>query len=317
MTALTVPVSDWPSSATDTVHRVIAWAANPSGVPPHGSLRAPSSLLQNMTTVGPLQKLARATAARMGAGQPALGDESALGPGALFLAAAIGGRLQPELSARLAALVAPPALGRTSSTGWADAIARHAVVAPALAASVPTGPGSGPNRTEPLARPALAESLRESLLRASPLTEVLFRPADGQQARAVEVALGLRARPHGTGVLATALSGWHTDTKVLTWRAQLLFIMATAHPTEVIEVYAAARLCHGAEWDRRITDAAAALAVAATVEPNARSVATVQYWAPLFVRQVRERLDRRSMLRGYEAARSLVQHYGLETIGAP
>jgi hypothetical protein len=316
MTALTAASFDWPGSAAQTARRVIEWAASPAGSPPHGSLNAVRALPGDAATQRALRNLARATAARLGAGQPALGDESAIGTGALFLAAAIGGRSQPELSARLAALVAPPVLDRVVSAGWADAIARHAVLAPALAGAVRTGPASGPVLAGPAAGSALAKPLRESLLRASPLSAVLFRPAEGQHDQAFDVALGMLARRHGTAVLATVLSGWHAEAEVLTWRAKLLYDMAAAHPAEVIEVYAAARLCHGADWDRRIAAAAGALTAAAGAEPDLLPVATIQYWAPLLVRQVSQRLRRRHLLGGYETALELVRDYGLETVGA-
>jgi len=315
MTALTAPATEWPSSAAHTARQVIEWAAHPRGFPPHGSLHAVRNLPRSKPTSQALQELARATAARLGAGQPALGDNSCIGPGALFLAAAIGGRLQPELSARLAALVAPPALRRATSAGWADALARHAVLAPALAASVPAGPASRPGLSEPAAGLALTGPVRDGLLRASPLSAVLFRPADGERDLARDVALGLLARPHGTDVLATVLSRWHAETEVLTWRTRLLASIAASHPAEVIEVYAAARLCHGAEWDRRITAADAALA-AGTGEPDALALATIQYWAPFRARQVLDRLGRRPLLRGYESVLPMIQRYGLETVGA-
>src|SRR5262245_42729556 len=112
MSTLTTATLDWPRSAAQTTRQVLEWAACPSSFPPSGSLNAISELPRNAAAAHALQNLTRATSARIGAGWPAFGDESAIGPGALFLAAAIGGRIQPELATRLAALVPPPALGR-------------------------------------------------------------------------------------------------------------------------------------------------------------------------------------------------------------
>lgn len=305
---------DWPRSAAHTVRQVIEWAADPSSYPPSGSLRAVSDLPRSAAAVGALRALTRATAARIGAGQPAFGDDSAIGPGALFLAAAIGGRLQPELAAQLAALVAPPALGRTSTTGWSDALARHAVVVPALTAAAGAGPVSRPGLISSEVGAVVSELMADSLLRASPLSAVLFRPADGPTGLAVDAALGMLARPRGMDVLATVLSGWHHDPRVLAWRTRLLARLATSHARVVIEVYAAARLCHGGEWDRRLSTAATDLEAAATGQPADLSIATVQYWAPMLVRQVREQLHKNLLLSGYERALWMVQRYGLETV---
>ena len=311
---------EWPASAAQTAYQVLVWAAGPGSVPPSGSLRAVGELPGNASAVHALQMLARALAARTGAGWPMLGDGEAIGPGALFLAAAIGGRLQPDLAGRLTALVVPPALNRTSRTGWADAFARHAVVEPALAAGTvvagaSTGPVQQPGLVAPGLAAALSRPLADSLLRASPLSAVLIRPADGQATLAADAALGLLARPRGTDVLATVLSPWHANAEVLSWRARLLSRLAASHPGAVLEVYAAARLCHGAEWDRQLSVAAAALRAAASSRPDERSLATVQFWAPMLVRQVQEQLPRRRLLSGYDGALGLIRQYGLQTVG--
>jgi hypothetical protein len=249
---------------------VLEWARQPDGIPPDGSLAGVAGVPADTTAAAALRELTRSVAARIGAGQPAFGDPSPIGPGALLLATAIGGRLRHDVAARLAALVAPPPLDRSSQAGWADALARHAVAGPALAAGISTGarpsaragsrrpafpafpagaggsagaargalsgvrpgvqPGAGPRLG------ALAETLADDLLRASPLSAVLIRPAGGQATYAADVALGMLARPRGPDVLATVLSECADDARVLAWRARLLARLAPSHASAVIEV---------------------------------------------------------------------------------
>jgi hypothetical protein len=324
MSVLTAAPS-WPGSAVQTTRRVLEWARQPDGIPPDGSLAGVAGVPADTTAAAALRELTRSVAARIGAGQPALGDPGPIGPGALFLAAAIGGRLRHDVATRLAALVAPPPLDRSSQAGWADALARHAVAGPALAAGISTGASTevrtGPRRPGSAGSAAggrlgaLAEALADDLLRASPLSAVLVRPADGQATYAADVALGMLARPRGPDVLATVLSDCADDARVLAWRTRLLARLAPAHPGVVIEVYAAARLGHGARWDQRLAASATRLAAATRGQPDALSVASVQFWAPLLVRQVREQLTQGRLLRGYEQALALVRRYGLDTVG--
>jgi FtsH ternary system domain X1 len=305
---------DWPRSAAQTALQVIEWAADTSGYPPSGSLNAVGDLPRSAATVRALRALTRATAAWIGAGQPPFGDDRPIGPGALFLAVAIGGRLQPELASQLAALVAPPALNRTSTTGWSDALARHAVAGPALAADSGAKPVSRTGSLRSGIGAVLSESMRDSLLRASPLSAVFFRPADGAAEQAANVALGMLSRPRGVDVLAAVLSGWHHDPRVLSWRTRLLARLAATHASVVVTVYAAARFCHGEEWDRRLSAAAADLGAAPARQPADLSVATIQYWAPMLVRQVSEQRHKNLLLDGYQAAPSMVRQFRLEAV---
>ena len=176
------------------------WAADPVGQPPRGSLQSSVRLARDVTLRRALQELTRATAARLGAGRPALGDPGTVGPGGILLAAALGGRERAAEAARLAALIPAPALGPSATTGWLEALARHAVVGAAVTAD------------DPVSR---------ACLDASPLSNVLVHPAEGQSERAVDTAVGLLARPRGPGVLTAVLSAPATVPEVLSWRGRL------------------------------------------------------------------------------------------------
>ena len=191
-----------------------------------------------MTLRRALQELTRATAARLGAGRPALGDPGTVGPGGILLAAALGGRERAAEAARLAALIPAPALGPSATTGWLEALARHAVVGAAVTAD------------DPVSR---------ACLDASPLSNVLVHPAEGQSERAVDTAVGLLARPRGPGVLTAVLSAPATVPEVLSWRGRLLSRLARSHSPAVAGVYAAALLQHGTEWRHQLRSAALAL----------------------------------------------------------
>jgi hypothetical protein len=117
-----------------TAVRVLEWAAAPCGPPPMGTLRGAKDLLSAPAVTERLRQLVWTTSARLGAGNPPLGDASAVGAGAVLLAASVGGRSRPELAAKLAAALPPLHLDGAVTTGWADALARHAVAAPALSA---------------------------------------------------------------------------------------------------------------------------------------------------------------------------------------
>jgi hypothetical protein len=195
-------------------------------------------------------------------------------------------------------LIDPVPLGR-SARGWADAVARHAVVGPVLAT---LAAGQDP------------EALTDRLLMGSPLSAVLLWPPSGEAERAARAAAGLAARPNGPGLLTSALSSWHSDVRVLRWRAYLLARMATGYPEIVLGVYAAARIRHGAEWDQRIQAAAAGLAAAASGPEAAQAMATLQYWQPMLVRQVAERLRTARRVNGYQEALGYLQLHQLQAV---
>ena len=271
-------------TAEATARRVLGWALEtcrpaggvgpgswrvdaPSLLPPSGQLREAAALAHpDADTVDALRALTRCTAARLGAGAPPFGDTTAVGLGALLLAAAIGGRAQPDPAALLAETIPPPRLVVTGGpAGWADAVARHSVVAPFLDhAPLPTqkalqtkaGPTNqagqpahsddAPSSSGTPSLPSLSaaggppapnatqtsvEPLVETLLAASPLSAVLHRPArsrlvaTGTTRAEVEAAVGLLSRPRGPAVLAAALSAWSADPWVLGWRTELLTVL--------------------------------------------------------------------------------------------
>ena len=116
------------------------------------------------------------------------------------------------------------------------------------------------------------EPLAETLLRASPLTAVLHRPALRRLAAqttgdAVEAAAALVRRPRGQAVLSAALSRWDPDIAVLNWRTELLERLAGDHPDLVLDTYTHARLRHAADWDARLKWAKRALSAVGPVRP--------------------------------------------------
>lgn len=305
-------------NAETTAYRVLIWAITVTGPAPadgedpatpplpSGPLRAARALAQPAEeTITALAELARRTAARLGAGAPPFGDPSPIGLGGLLLAAAIGGRAQPGPARLIAEAVAAPRLtsAARSTAGWSDALARHALVAATLTDTKAAGTKAAGTEAEPLL---------ETLLRCSPLTAVLHRPAAttlAAEATAAEVdtALGLLARPRGAAVLHAALSRWSPDPAVLRWRADLLTRLAHPHPEFVIDTYVTARLRHGAEWDRHIRDAARTLSRVG--RPDELSLATARYWLPLSALRRRDPdlLRARPLLAGYQYAVRLVE----------
>jgi len=291
-------------TAEATAARVLGWAMAPcrpvGGVGPGSrraeapSLPAPSGQLREAAalahpgadTLDALRALTRCTTARLGAGAPPFGDTTAIGLGALLLAAAIGGRAQSAPAALLAETIPPPRLVVTGGPGgWADAVARHSVVAPFLdnAPLQTKAEPSAPNVTQ-----APAEPLVETLLAASPLSAVLHRPAAGRLAPGgatrteVEAALGLLSRPRGPAVLASALSAWSPDPLVLGWRTELLTVLARpdSHPEFVADTYLTARLRHGPRWDAALHSARRALSSRRAL-PDPGSITSARYWLPL------------------------------------
>lgn len=285
-------------SAEATARLVLGWAGNPDTTPPTGQLRGTPALARpSRSTRLLLRSLAGSTAARLGAGAPPFGDPERIGLGALLLAAAIGGRAQPLEAVLLAEALPAARLGADESAGWADALARHAVVGPFVehpAAAVPppgsaTDPSAGAvPEPAPHTDPAPAEPLRETLLRAAPLTAVLHRPpaerltGGGAPGAEVAAAMALLTRPRGGRVLVGALAGCSPDPLVLTWRTQLLRILATTgdRPDLVADTYLAARVRHGAAWDAALRAARAGLR-SLDKAPDATALAVAKYWLPL------------------------------------
>ncbi len=326
-------------NATTTATRVLSWASNapasarpaleirptsPEGrvpaprrhseppsrpePPPSGPLRHTTKLTDlSDQTRSAVAAFARDAAARLGAGSPAFGDGTPVGLGPLLLAAAIGGR--HEVGAATALAEAVPRL-RLAEGGWPDAVARHGVVAPTVA------PAAG----SPVDRCIVDPGLFDAMLDASPLTAVLHRPPasrvdEDATGREVETATALLRRPRGRAVLTTSLAHWSPDPHVLRWRTGLLTRLCTAHVDVVLDTYLAARLRHGAAWDRLTTWAGGELrATRGAADPLA--VETARFWAPLLTlgRRNLELLRERPLLDGYGPALSLVTTYRLSAV---
>lgn len=241
-------------------------------------------------------RLAAAQAARLGLDTPPLGDGTAPGPYAIWLAAAVAVRARPELACELARLCPPP-LG-----AW-DLVLRHGVVAPVLAwlealpeASPEASPGAlpeAPAEAAPSALPdarlkALPPALIDALRTASPLTALLEHPAPGDRDRCVQLASELLVHPRGRRLLAHALAAppgpGARATVVLMWRTHVLDRLRTGTETQrafVLDVYEAALAHHRASLLAEVERAHAALAGAASHDFE-RALALAGWWRPLW-----------------------------------
>lgn len=281
-------------TALATASDVLAWAARPAGSPPLGDVDDPEAL----ATPGPgvckcLQDLAVRTAARLGAGRPPFGDDGPVGLGAVLLAAAVGGRQDARAARRIARAAPPLGLSARDATnpgpaarctpGWADAIARHGVVAPFADLAADGGSALLPDA-----------NLVEILLETSPLTAIVLRPPLERLRSAdadvpLEAAVHLLSRPRGREVLISVLASPTLDADILTWRTRILIRLASANLEIVLDVYLAARIRYGVDWDDLLD-----WAVGAPGQSDAR-LALLQFWVPLAA------LDRedRSLLRSH------------------
>jgi hypothetical protein len=231
-------------------------------------------------------RLAAAQVARLGLTAPPLGDDTAPGPYAIWLAAAVVVRDEPALATELVRLCPRP------EGAW-DLALRHAVVAPVLGrvsddgagARVTAAPGVEPGAVSDTLPGALADALRA----ASPLTALLDHPAPGEHDRAVQLATDvLLVHAHGRRLLARALAapvpGDARGPVIAIWRAQLLDrlrVGTEAQRAFVLDVYETALAHHRADILAEIERAHAALA-----EPGSpaleRAIATAQWWRPLW-----------------------------------
>lgn len=320
-------------NAETTALRVLTWTIEPKGEPPRGPLwevarlRAPGEQVRTM-----LAETARGSAARLGAGRPPLGEQDrTVGLGALLLAAAVGGRGQREPARRLAETAEErfPSRRAPGAARWYDVLARHAVVAPAVLAL--WSPSEERRRKRPSAPagqvqlldapPDESEPCTETLLRRSPLTAVLHRPAHsrlqaGATAAERETAALLLTLTRGRELLITGLCRWSPDPAVLTWRAELLTLLDEQDPELILDVCTAARLRHGGHWDERLRRATRNLMLEGPADTSA--LATARFWAPLAMKR-RNGTDlarARPLLKGYEQALQLVHTYGLTRTGA-
>jgi len=271
-------------TALATACEVLAWAGGVPGRPPVGSLAGAQALASpNRDVREGLQQLIICTAARLGAGRPPLGDDGPVGLGTVLLAAAIGGRTDPEAATSIIRAVPPLRLGASigavdsrpgiRSPGWADAIARHGVA----------GRFANPDQNG-TPRGAGDRYLVECLLEASPLTAILKRPP-AQRMRAggiddlLTAALGMLTRPRGQEILIGFLSVPARDAGVLAWRAHLLTRLAREDRDAALRIYLAARLQHGQEWDELLSWAASAYDMAGASDGSPQGV--LRFWVPL------------------------------------
>lgn len=296
-------------TALATASRVLAWAAWPVGSPPVGDLDDATALAVPPAQARELlQRLTVRTAAVLGAGGQPFGDHGPVGLGALLLAAAVGGRRDPDAARSVACTAAPPRLTASDMTGrdpaagpgWADAVARHGVVAPVA---------------RPQAGISASDELIESLLAASPLTAVTVRPPREQFRAAngeapLETVAALLGRPHGNDVLTSALAAPTRDADILTWRTRILTWLANADRETLLGVYLAARLRHGAEWDDLLEWAALSFG------QSGGRVAVLRFWAPLATLDRSDRAVLRSQhfLDGFRRALDLAGPYVTATV---
>lgn len=313
-------------TAAATAARVLAWAAEPAGPVPVGPLWDVSRLASPPADVRDAAgQLARRTAARLGTGA-----QGQIGLGAVFLAAAAGGRQQAGPAAILAQAI-PPAAARRNPGAWYDLVARHGLVSAAVAALDGTGTVSGTTgetaaQATTTAAPggdggeSTPEPLPELLLGASPLTAVLYRPPlralrSDTTGQAVATALALLARPRGQSVLAAGLAGWTPLPDVLTWRASLLTRLRHDHQDLLLDVYLTARTRFAADWDQWISWAARQLGRRGAPDPLA--LATLRFWVPLAAVERSAPLSRlRPLLSGQDRALTLVRRFRLDQAGA-
>lgn len=255
--------------ALTTARSVLRWSLYPAGSPPLGSLAGVSALASpDDQTLTALRHLAGAAAARCGAGPEPLGDSSPIGLDAMLIASAIGGRSQATLSQSILGVVPRLRLTRRSN-GWAECLARHAVVFPAVGLAASAG--------------GLSPDLADLLVELSPLTMVLHRPPESALATARATASRLLDRPRGTRVLVGALARPTTDAAVLTWRWRLLEQLRQERAATMLDVYGAARLWHAAAWDVRIQ--AAHQELSGRSRPSDLTIAILRYWLPLALLQ--------------------------------
>jgi hypothetical protein len=311
-------------SATATAARILEWAAKPSGPPPTGPLWDVHQLARPPADVrDAAARLARKTAARLGAGSPPFGARAAIGPGTVFLAAAVGGRQQPAAAALARAV--PPAAPDRNPGAWYDLVARHGLASAVIATfdGSATAAAGGATPSADTGGPAELEPLLDCLLEASPLTAAIYRPPlrrlrTDSTGRTELAAAALLGRPRGREVLAVGLSGWLPLPDVLIWRASLLDRLRHAYPDLLLDAYLAARTRHAAEWDKRIKWAAREF-LNPNHLPDPLAIATLRFWAPLaaFQRTSTTPLAKlRPLLSGYDAALTLVRTFRLDQAGA-
>lgn len=269
--------------AAETASLVLHWVEHPVGTLPTGPLWRPAQLAAPAAGIlGPLAAITRRACALLGTGNPAFGDQAPIGPGAMLLAAAIGGRHEPDTAARLIAAAGPAA-------GWQDAMARHAVVGAVLGR-------------------VGRQDLADGLLRASPLTAAFRYPPVGGTDDAggptggEEAIERLLATRRGRDVLVAELATCSGDPRVLAWRARVLDQWVRRGQVDLaLDVYARARLWHPQEWDAQVRKA-----LGWHGQPTAEMKGTGDYWR--HVSRVRLRAHR-PLVSGIDDTVRLVNRY--------
>jgi len=309
------------SGAVSTAARVLAWAAEPTGPVPTGPLWDVARLASPPDRVRiAAAELARRTAALLGAGAPPFGAQPRIGPGTLFLAAAIGGRRQSGAAALLARAL-PPAAPSRHPGAWYDLVARHGLVSAVIAAL--DGAGAAGSADQSAQEPDdEQEPLPELMLGASPLTTVLYRPTlralrSDTTGPVAATAVALLSRPRGQAVLAGGLAAWTPLPQVLAWRASLLTRLRHDHRDLLLDVYLMARTRHAADWDKQIAWAARHISLHSGSVPDPLALATIRFWAPLAAIERDVPLARlRPLLSGQDRALKLVRLFRLDQAGA-
>lgn len=283
--------------------------------PPTGSLRSVELLAADQEAIEALRAATRHEAARLGAGAPILGDDRKIGLGGLVLGLAVGARKRLDLAPRLAHLVPPPSLGPGLDPGWADAVARHAVVGPSLQCLyldrfLQPAPGSVAESQE------LDPALVEALLSASPLTSALLGPADAGTERAFATAIGLLSRPRGGSVVVNVLSEPSSSARVLSWRARLLARLVSADPGVVRDVYVAALIRSGDPWRTALDSAGKDLVQSHRRRPQELSIRVMQYWEPLLQRPVQQKLAQSRDSAGLAGITAMIRRFQIREVRA-
>lgn len=285
------------TTLTTTVVRILHWAITepaPGGTPapppttsarPHGTADDPVALLE---------RLARATAARLRLSDPPLGDRGPTGLEPLMIAAALALRDDPATARQVL-------FGVSGSGTVRDLMCRHGLVGRALSAT-PVDP-----------------ELRTELLRASPVTALFDHPPPDLRERCGQLLDRFLDHTEGRRTAVTALAAPPSAPETARHRAALLrgFRFTPGERAVVYEVYETALLHHGEHYHRR-TDDLRELArdnparLLADDERGRWARAMLDWWEPLAVLAGRhpEELRRRRMLRGYRTGVSLHRVYG-------
>lgn len=255
-------------SATETARDVLRWAFSPAGPPPHGDLRRCDQLVHPAPELRTLLgHLVACVAARLRLGHPPLSDPEPVGCAGLVLAAAIGAAGDPAQAplARAAFRSASSELGAVEHP--AEWVARHAMVAPALA----------------FLGPELAADCKV----ASPLTSVLTFPPPGQEGEARQVARQLLAHPLGRVVVMLHWGQPTTDLATRRWRGDLLERWRLAGEQEadfVLSVYETTLVFHGDEALEQIRHARQVFEdpkAAAEESCLEQALSVAHWWQPL------------------------------------